>query len=198
MSQAQDVIYMGYYYEDSFVYQKHNLDYAISNLRLISFNELERKWYEYNNIYQSREIYKYTLDSFLNFSNELDRAYYDVIMPYYSISYDRYGGYYPSIDPPYGYPFRTPYEAHLQLNNDVVVEQLEKLTGAYNSLELKPLGDVNQDGINSVTDVIYTLKSVVGASRLYEESQYFADMNSDGKVTVLDAVLLQRDILEMT
>lgn len=195
--EAESITNKGYYYRNSdFLYTQNRLDTAVAQLRLISYNELESKWLKYQNICSpSFEQYKYTQSSWNNLYIELENTYNNIISPY-NIMYQ----WSPSFpyEPPYGFPYQNPYEAHIMLNNDVVVAQTERLTEAYNNLELKPLGDVNQDGINSVIDVIYTLKGVVDSTYLYdEEYQYFADMNSDGKVTVLDAILLQRNILEM-
>lgn len=193
ISQAEELIGKGYYYSNWFTSLQYDLDEAVSQLRLISFNELESKWDEYSTAYYQLEQYKYTLDSLSNFSNVLSNTYAYVIYPYYNLR-DWWFSSYPS----YVFPYQTICEAHLEMNNDMMVAELQKLTEAYNSLELKPLGDIDQDGRKGVSDVIYTLKGIVDPTYLYgEESQYFADMNSDGKVTVLDAILLQRDILEM-
>ncbi len=70
------------------------------------------------------------------------------------------------------------------------------LEQAYTALELKPLGDLNQDGIKSLHDVIYTLKGIVESDYFSEQDKYFADINGDSNVTVLDVVLLQKELLE--
>ncbi|MEE0061395.1 MAG: leucine-rich repeat protein, partial [Acutalibacteraceae bacterium] len=58
-------------------------------------------------------------------------------------------------------------------------------------------GDVNGDNRLAVDDVIYVLKGIVGDMELTAEQIENADLSGDGQLTVVDAVLLQRAILEL-
>ncbi|MEE0061468.1 MAG: leucine-rich repeat protein [Acutalibacteraceae bacterium] len=58
-------------------------------------------------------------------------------------------------------------------------------------------GDISGDGTLAVNDVIYLLKNIVGDTELTAEQITLADVNTDGDVTVLDAVLIQKMILEI-
>ncbi len=59
-------------------------------------------------------------------------------------------------------------------------------------------GDISGDGTLAVDDVIYVLKYVVGnVEELTEEQFAKADLSDDGKLTILDAIMVQRLVLEM-
>ncbi|MEE0264546.1 MAG: leucine-rich repeat protein, partial [Acutalibacteraceae bacterium] len=58
-------------------------------------------------------------------------------------------------------------------------------------------GDVNGNGKLAVDDVIYVLKGIVGDMELTAEQTEIADLSGDGQLTVVDAVLLQRAIIEL-
>ncbi|MEE0265346.1 MAG: leucine-rich repeat protein [Acutalibacteraceae bacterium] len=76
-------------------------------------------------------------------------------------------------------------------------ESLANATIHYNYVPpVEPLaGDVSGDGEIAVDDVIYTLRYNVGDIELTESQLTNADVNRDGNVTVLDAVLIQKIIL---
>ena len=58
-------------------------------------------------------------------------------------------------------------------------------------------GDISGDGILAVNDVIFVLKNIVGNQELTAEQLALADVSDDGKLTILDAILLQKLVLEM-
>ncbi len=58
-------------------------------------------------------------------------------------------------------------------------------------------GDINGDGEVAVNDVIYVLKYVVGNAELTDEQIAKADLSGDSKITILDAIMLQKLILEV-
>lgn len=55
-------------------------------------------------------------------------------------------------------------------------------------------GDVNEDGIVSVTDIILIRRYLVEIIQLKDYQQKAADVNNDGKVSVIDLTLLRRGI----
>jgi hypothetical protein len=80
----------------------------------------------------------------------------------------------------------------IDANNDFV----KNATIHYNYIP--PMaGDVNVDGQVSVTDVICLLKSIVDSSELTEQQFTNAEVSGDGKLTILDAILIQKLVLEM-
>lgn len=60
------------------------------------------------------------------------------------------------------------------------------------------LGNINLDQYNyvTITDVLYSLKNIVGTVTFDERQQYAGDMNGDGKLTLHDTILIQRKALE--
>ena len=54
------------------------------------------------------------------------------------------------------------------------------------------LGDINDDGVNNVLDIILLVNIILGVN----ESNPAADMNNDGVINVLDVVSLVNLILE--
>lgn len=81
-----------------------------------------------------------------------------------------------------------------------------KYTFTYNSLKkvlkiehepVEALGDVNGDGNTSVSDVIFVMKHIVGETALDKDERIRADMNSDGKITLVDVLNIQKMILDM-
>jgi hypothetical protein len=53
-------------------------------------------------------------------------------------------------------------------------------------------GDVNEDGLVNIVDVVQTVNMVLGAA----EINNLADINNDGLINVVDIVLLVNIILE--
>ncbi|MEE1281904.1 MAG: hypothetical protein UHK60_06610 [Acutalibacteraceae bacterium] len=60
------------------------------------------------------------------------------------------------------------------------------------------LGNISldQDNYVTITDVLYSLKNIVGTVTFDEKQQYAGDMNGDGKLTLHDTILIQRKALE--
>ena len=56
------------------------------------------------------------------------------------------------------------------------------------------LGDVNQDGLVNITDIIASVNYILGGS-LSESRTIAADLNQDGFVNVADIVILVNNIL---
>ncbi|MEE1282619.1 MAG: leucine-rich repeat protein, partial [Acutalibacteraceae bacterium] len=62
----------------------------------------------------------------------------------------------------------------------------------------KPIaGDVTGNGEVAVNDVIYVLKHIVGNVELTEEQFAKADLSGDSKITIVDAIMVQRLVLDM-
>ncbi len=85
-------------------------------------------------------------------------------------------------------------------NNIAIKDTNSNLTNAtihYNhTAPINPLaGDVGGDGVIAIDDVIYTLKYAVGNIELTEPQLANADVNGNGDVTTLDALLIQKIIL---
>ncbi len=81
-----------------------------------------------------------------------------------------------------------------------------KYTFTYNAstkvlkIEYKPaeaLGDVNADGNISVSDVIFVMKHIVGDITLDDKQAFLADIDLNGRITLVDALNIQKMILEM-
>ncbi|MEE1125016.1 MAG: leucine-rich repeat protein [Acutalibacteraceae bacterium] len=67
-------------------------------------------------------------------------------------------------------------------------------------VEIKTIGDINEDGEITLEDTILVLRHIVSAKDISDEPQdigemSLADMNSDGKITVVDVLMLQKMIL---
>ncbi len=75
--------------------------------------------------------------------------------------------------------------------------EIENLTQLCNSLSPLVIGDVNYDNTVNVSDVIIVLKNLVSSSKLDQRNQYVSDMNADGKVSIIDAIMIQQVILEL-
>lgn len=92
--------------------------------------------------------------------------------------------------------------ANLVLENvnstdEIYKQEIEKITQTYNSLVLLTIGDSNLDADLNIIDVIYVLKNVVGTLEFNERQQYVSDMNADGAITVIDAIMIQKLVLEL-
>ena len=79
-----------------------------------------------------------------------------------------------------------------------------KYTFTYNasikSLRIEPIelsGDVNGDSNISVSDVIFVMKHIVGEFSLDDKQFFCADMDSNGRITLVDVLNIQKMILEM-
>ena len=57
------------------------------------------------------------------------------------------------------------------------------------------IGDVNQDGIVNVLDVIGMVQYIIGETNFTDQQLLLADLNGDGGVNVLDIALLINTIL---
>lgn len=84
-----------------------------------------------------------------------------------------------------------------EATDDNYKSEISTLTQAYNSLVLLTMGDVNLDGNLTVADVLYVLKNIVGTFEFNERQQYVADMDINGEISVVDAIMIQRLILEL-
>ena len=73
--------------------------------------------------------------------------------------------------------------------------EIPDLTEQYNSIASLKKGDVNFDSNIGLSDVIFILKKVIGKAEFNERSNYTADMNSDGRISVMDAIMLQKYII---
>lgn len=58
-------------------------------------------------------------------------------------------------------------------------------------------GDINGDGNISVSDVIFVMKHMVGKITLNEEQFLCADTDSNGRITIVDVLNIQKMVLEM-
>ena len=77
-----------------------------------------------------------------------------------------------------------------------------KYTFAYNASTKKlvidyipphVLGDANWDGNIDIRDVIFVMKHIVGTITLDEKQSFYADMDSDGIISVMDVLYLQKN-----
>jgi hypothetical protein len=186
VSKAWYVVNDTYRYNDSYYYMidVDFIETAMLGLKLKSIDTLNNLL-ESNRFYYKYEAFKYTRESVQNILNE-EAAAESLINGYDTyellLYYTSYGK--RSLD-------------SLEQYNRNVISQIDRLEQAYGNLELLPLGDVDLNYERNVADVVNLLEAIVSMRYLDEQSIYFADMNEDGNVTVLDAVLLQREILEM-
>ena len=58
-------------------------------------------------------------------------------------------------------------------------------------------GDVNMDGSIGVTDVILVLRHIIGKTTFNEKECSLADMNSDDEISVVDAIYIQKIIVNI-
>ncbi|MEE0265069.1 MAG: leucine-rich repeat protein [Acutalibacteraceae bacterium] len=186
VSEAWYAVNDTYRYNDSYYYMLgvDSIETAMLGLKLKSIDTLNNLL-ESNRFYYKYEAFKYTRESAQNVLNE-EAAAESLINGYDTyellLYYTSYGK--RSLD-------------SLEQYNRNVISQTDRLEQAYENLELLPLGDVDLNYERNVADVVNLLEAIVFMRYLDEQSIYFADMNEDGNVTVLDAVLLQRAILEM-
>lgn len=59
------------------------------------------------------------------------------------------------------------------------------------------LGDTTGDSILNLLDAIYTQKEAVGLIKLDEEKTTYADVDEDGSVKLIDAVIIQKYVIDM-
>ena len=111
---------------------------------------------------------------------------------------DTYDDYYmPNDGSPYPRDFIVDQEGILQYaNNEIDTEWmiyvLEELIGSTEGIA----GDVNNDGLINILDVIQTVNIILGANPTPTDYELWAaDMNQDGNIDILDIVLIVNTIL---
>ena len=110
-------------------------------------------------------------------------------------TYDDY--YMPNDGSPYPRDFIVDQEGILQYaNNEIDTEWmiyvLDELTGNNQGVA----GDVNNDDVVNILDVIQTVNIILGANPTPTEYELWAaDMNQDGNIDILDIVLIVNTIL---
>ena len=111
---------------------------------------------------------------------------------------DTYDDYYmPNDGSPYPRDFIVDQEGILQYaNNEIDTEWmiyvLDELTGNNQGVA----GDVNNDEVVNILDVIQTVNIILGANPTPTEYELWAaDMNQDGNIDILDIVLIVNTIL---
>ena len=111
---------------------------------------------------------------------------------------DTYDDYYmPNDGSPYPRDFIVDQEGILQYaNNEIDTEWmiyvLEELIGSTEEIT----GDVNNDGLINILDVIQTVNIILGANPTPTDYELWAaDMNQDGNIDILDIVLIVNTIL---
>ena len=111
---------------------------------------------------------------------------------------DTYDDYYmPNDGSPYPRDFIVDQEGILQYaNNEIDTEWmmyvLEELIGSTEGIT----GDVNNDGLINILDVIQTVNIILGANPKPTDYELWAsDMNQDGNIDILDIVLIVNTIL---
>ena len=111
---------------------------------------------------------------------------------------DTYDDYYmPNDGSPYPRDFIVDQEGILQYaNNEIDTEWmiyvLDELTGNNQGVA----GDVNNDEVVNILDVIQTVNIILGATPTPTEYELWAaDMNQDGNIDILDIVLIVNTIL---
>ena len=70
-----------------------------------------------------------------------------------------------------------------------------KRTGFYLSTSGMNLGDINQDFVIDILDVVILINFVIGNTEPSSYESYLSDINSDGQIDVLDIVMLVNLIL---
>ena len=112
---------------------------------------------------------------------------------------DTYDDYYmPNDGSPYPRDFIVDQEGILQYaNNEIDTEWmiyvLDELTGNNQGVA----GDVNNDEVVNILDVIQTVNIILGANPTPTEYELWAaDINQDGNIDILDIVLIVNTILE--
>ena len=93
--------------------------------------------------------------------------------------------------------FHTNEKATLWLLEDKNLLALAKLEAAiiasYYGIDAEPiLGDVNDNGVLDMTDLILIKRAYFGSFTLTEEQQKRADFNQNGKIDMLDYILAKR------
>ena len=71
-----------------------------------------------------------------------------------------------------------------------------KRSGFYNSSEVLLLGDLNQDYVIDILDIVQLINIVIGNQDPTVTQYWSADLNSDGMFNVLDVVLLTNEVLD--
>ena len=71
-----------------------------------------------------------------------------------------------------------------------------KRSGFYNSAEVLLLGDLNQDYVIDILDIVQLINIVIGNQNPTATQYWSADLNSDGMFNVLDVVLLTNEVLD--
>ena len=111
---------------------------------------------------------------------------------------DTYDDYYmPNDGSPYPRDFIVDQEGILQYaNNEIDTEWmiyvLDELTGNNQGVA----GDVNNDEVVNILDIIQTVNIILGANPTPTEYELWsADMNQDGNIDILDIVLIVNTIL---
>ena len=56
-------------------------------------------------------------------------------------------------------------------------------------------GDINQDEVVNILDIVLAVNGVLGISELSNIEFQLADMNGDGSLNVLDIILIVNEIL---
>ena len=68
----------------------------------------------------------------------------------------------------------------------------------YNSSNLQLMGDVNNDGIVSISDVTCIQRKLAGYEEKYPFENMTSDVDNDEEITLQDAVLIQKNIAGLT
>ena len=113
---------------------------------------------------------------------------------------DTYDDYYmPNDGSPYPRDFIVDQEGILQYaNNEIdsewMIYVLDELTGGSSE---GIAGDVNNDSLINILDIIQTVNIILGSNLDPTEYEFWAaDLNQDGNIDILDIVLIVNTILE--
>ena len=86
------------------------------------------------------------------------------------------------------------YEAFI-INNTNAINDFDLLSVTLNTQSSFLLGDLNQDGILDIIDVVSIVSIIMGNSDPSSLDQLLADLNQDGAMNVQDIILLVGNIL---
>jgi hypothetical protein len=91
------------------------------------------------------------------------------------------------------------FEAYSGTHSNLIYDRLEVSfqfhSDHFSSIEFGLLGDINEDGLINILDVVLIIGFIIGTSEPTEEEVLTSDLNEDGIVNILDVVALVNIVL---